>query len=267
MQIAMRMSAAALLFFVSGCVAATQSPPRVIEGAPVMVWATIYRLVEGRPSSNGVPIRSMGGREIGPAVARRDWCDGALAGSLRVSGQVYNFAGVTGSAQANCPHDPSERVRWQRSPYPYGTGSRSNPLRPFRTIACDLGWVNGSRPWIDGGYPEFGQQLYISAADGVALPDGTVHDGIFTCEDTGGAVTGNHIDVFLGPMAGRMTDVIEQNPFDFVSHGENIEVEAILLPISAAQPAQSAPSELTATADPRCGGPAFLCRLRGRFQQ
>jgi hypothetical protein len=213
---------------VAGCGAQHAPPP---DGTPITVWATVYRLVDGRTDSGGVPIRNMRGREIGPAVARADWCAGALAGSLRVGGDVYNFAGVNGSAQANCSHDPSERVRWRHSPHPYGTGARSNPLHPFRTIACDLGWVGGSTPWVDGGYPEFGQRIYIPAADGVALPDGSVHDGIFTCEDTGGAVTGNHIDVFLGPMSGPMSQVITRNPFDFVSHGDHAEVQAFLLPM------------------------------------
>mgnify|MGYP003677004486 CR=1 FL=1 len=268
MRIFLRLLAAAALVVISGCATGTQTQVqrRAIEGTPVMVWATMYRLVDGRPSSGGVPIRAMNGREIGPAVARRDWCDGALAGSMRVSGQVYNFAGVTGGAQANCPHDPSERVRWQPSSFPYGTGSRSNPLRPFRTIACDLGWVDGSRPWVPGGYPEFGQQLYIPAADGVVLPDGTVHDGIFTCEDTGGAVTGNHIDVFLGPMEGRMAEVIAQNPFDFISHGQNRTFEAILLPMQPAPPQQRPSGDRDDAAGPDCGRAALLCRLRGQFQ-
>jgi hypothetical protein len=213
---------------VAGC-SAQHVPPS--DGTPIMIWATVYRLVDGRTDSDGVPIRNMRGREIGPSVARADWCAGALAGSLRVNGEVYNFAGVNGSPQANCSHGPSERVRWRESPHPYGTGARSNPLHPFRTIACDLGWVGGSTPWVNGGYPEFGQRIYIPAADGVELPDGTVHDGIFVCEDTGGAVTGNHIDVFLGPMSGPMSRVITRNPFDFVSHGDHTEVQAFLLPM------------------------------------
>lgn len=214
---------------VAGCGAQQTAPP---EGTPVTVWATVYRLVEGRAQGDGIPIRNMAGRVIGPTVARSDWCAGALAGSLRVEGEVYNYAGVSGSAQANCSHDPSERVRWRRSPHPFGTGAQSNPLHPFRTIACDLGWVGGSTPWVNGDYPAFGQRLYIPSADGVVLPDGSVHDGIFTCEDTGGAVTGNHIDVFLGPMAGPMTRVITRNPFDFVSHGDHTEVQAFLLPMA-----------------------------------
>lgn len=258
-----RFLAAPVLILASGCATGTETTRRAIEGTPVAVWATIYRLVEARPSGGGIPIRAMNGREIGPAVARRDWCAGALAGSMRVSGQVYNFAGVSGRAQASCPHEPSERVRWRRSPHPYGTGSRSNPLRPFRTIACDLGWVDGSRPWVAGGYPEFGQQLYIAAADGVVLPDGTVHDGIFTCEDTGGAVTGNHIDIFLGPMRGSMAEVIAQNPFDFVSQGNNREFEAILLPMATPAPEPTAPA---AVGGNECAGPAILCRLRGRLR-
>ena len=235
-----------LPFLAAGCAPAEQN----LDGAtPVTVWATVYRLVEGRESGSGVPLRNMAGRAIGPTVARDDWCQGALAGSLRVGGQVYNFAGVTGSPQANCSHNPSERVRWNRSPHPYGTGARSNPLHPFRTIACDLGWVGGSTPWVNGGYPQFGQRIYIPAAEGTVLPDGTVHDGIFTCEDTGGAVTGNHIDVFLGPMAGPMSRVIARNPFDFVSHGDHLEVQAYLLPMAAAE-----------EEEPDCAGPLCLFR-------
>ncbi|RFU12786.1 hypothetical protein DZD18_10455 [Rhodobacteraceae bacterium W635] len=215
----------------AGCSAETTPPP---DGTPVMVWATVYRLVDGRSHGDGVPLRDMNGREIGPSVARSDWCAGALAGTLRVAGEVYTFAGTSGAAQADCSHGPSERVRWSPSPHPHGTGARSNPLQPFRSIACDLGWVGGSSPWVDGGYPEFGQQLYIPAADGTVLPDGSVHDGIFTCADTGGAVTGNQIDVFLGPVPGPMSRVIEENPFEFVSHGDHREVQAYLLPMPEA---------------------------------
>lgn len=223
-----------------GLVACSAQHAPANEGTPVSVWATVYRLVDGRPQDSGIPLRDMNGLEIGPAVARADWCAGALAGSLRVAGEVYNYAGVAGAAQTSCSHGPSERVRWHTSPHPHGTGARSNPLQPYRTIACDLGWVGGSTPWVNGGYPEFGQQLYIPAADGVVLPDGTVHDGVFTCEDTGGAVTGNHIDVFLGPMSGPMSQVIEANPFDFVSHGDHHEVEAFLLPMRSEEPEDAA---------------------------
>lgn len=223
---------------VAGCAAQQTSPPP--DGTPISVWATVYRLVEGRTDGGGVPIRDMRGTAIGPTVARADWCAGALAGSLRVGGEVFNFAGVHGSSQASCSHRPSERVRWRRSPHPFGTGARSNPLHPFHTIACDLGWVGGSTPWVNGGYPQFGQRIYIPAADGVTLPDGTVHDGIFTCEDTGGAVTGNHIDVFLGPMGGPMSQVITRNPFDFVSHGSHAEVQAFLLPMAPDTPEPAA---------------------------
>ncbi len=212
--------------------AQTSDAPR--EGTPIRVWATIYSLVEGRERDGGIPIRNMNGRVIGPEVARSDWCAGALAGTMRVAGEVYNFAGTAGSPQANCSHNPSERVRFTRSPHPFGTGAASNPLRPFRSIACDLGNVGGSTPWVDGGYPRFGQQIYIPSAEGTVLPDGTVHDGIFTCEDTGGGVNGNHIDVFLGPVPASLTAMLAANPFEFVSHGDHIEVDAVLLPIRSA---------------------------------
>ncbi len=216
-----------LLATLTACANQTEAPSR--DGTPIMVWATLYSLVEARSSDSGVPVRSMSGSVIGPSVVASDWCAGALAGTMRVGGQVYNYAGTAGAAQANCSHNPSERVRFTTSPHTYGTGAASNPLRPFRSIACDIGNVGGSTPWVAGGYPRFGQQIYIPAADGVQLPDGTTHDGVFTCDDTGGAVTGNHIDIFLGPVPAGINAILAANPFDFVGHGDHIDVEAILL--------------------------------------
>jgi hypothetical protein len=109
-------------------------------------------------------------------------------------------------------------------------GSQSNPLVPFRTLACDLGTVRNSTPWINGRYARFGQRIYIPDARGTRLPDGTVHDGIFTCGDIGGLITGNHIDVFIGAVRGGEAAARRINPFRFVRSSRNATFQAYALP-------------------------------------
>jgi 3D (Asp-Asp-Asp) domain-containing protein len=48
-----------------------------------------------------------------------------------------------------------------------------------------------------------GTHVYIREYDGLQLPDGTVHDGWFIVNDTGGAIFGVHFDVFTGTRALR----------------------------------------------------------------
>ena len=97
------------------------------------------------------------------------------------------------------------------------------------SLACDLGTVSNSKPWLDGGYPEFGQIIYIPEADGVLLPDGNTHDGRFRCDDVGGAITGNHIDVFIGRASGS-SDALMRNPFKFVASNPEKTFTAYVLP-------------------------------------
>ncbi len=74
---------------------------------------------------------------------------------------------------------------------PYGFGYANKPLRPFRSVAVDPKVI------------PLGSTLYIPAAKGAKLPDGTIHDGIFYAEDTGGAIKGHRIDLFTGFFKGR----------------------------------------------------------------
>ena len=96
------------------------------------------------------------------------------------------------------------------------------------TIACDLGTVRNSTPWLNGGFARFGQEIYIPAARGAKLPDGSTHDGVFTCGDTGGLIVGNHIDVFLGGAAGA-SDAAAIDPFNFIRSASTATFEAYVL--------------------------------------
>lgn len=228
--------ASALLFFSAqqeaAAIVQNQAPPDLTGATRVQLWATNYYLLEVNPStgSNAVPLRNRANAVIGPALSPGDWCAAAMEGSVRVSGLVFNYAGVANPRQTDCRHDPSERVRWARSPHPYGIGSNNNPLIPFRTLACDLGTVRDSRPWLNGGYARFGQRIYIPASRGVRLPDGTVHDGMFACGDTGGLIIGNHIDVFIGPVRGGEAGARRVNPFPFIRSSSSHQFEAYVLP-------------------------------------
>lgn len=67
----------------------------------------------------------------------------------------------------------------------YGLGSTGCPLIPYRTIAVDPRWV------------KLGSAVYIPQLKGTRLPDGTIHDGMFTAIDRG-HFRGAHIDFFTG---------------------------------------------------------------------
>lgn len=204
----------------------------VPDGAtPVRLWATNFYALEGDASQapDAVPLRNLQGEVIGPSLTPRGWCAAAMEGTVLIDGAAYNYAGAVGDSQTDCRHDPSERVRWIKTPHAYGLGSNNNPLEPFVSIACDLGTVANSTPWLNGGFPRFGQKILVPEAKGVELPDGSVHDGIFVCADIGGLITGNHIDVFVGGAKGER-DAGRKNPFSFVKHNRQGTFEAFVLP-------------------------------------
>jgi len=70
----------------------------------------------------------------------------------------------------------------------FGEGVEGLCLLPFHTLAADLSFY---RP---------GDVLFIQAARGILLPDGTIHSGYFLVRDTGGAFRGigsKRIDMFV----------------------------------------------------------------------
>jgi murein DD-endopeptidase MepM/ murein hydrolase activator NlpD/peptidoglycan hydrolase-like protein with peptidoglycan-binding domain len=87
----------------------------------------------------------------------------------------------------------------------YGTEKNGIPAVPFRTLAADLGLKpRSAAAWKGkGGLVPVGTHVYIREYDGLQLPDGTVHDGWFIVNDTGGAIFGVHFDVFTGTRALR----------------------------------------------------------------
>lgn len=203
------------------------------EATAVRLWATRYFAAQLPSRESGVPLRSMRGKNLGPLLSREDWCTAAMEGTVIVDGVVYNWAGTMEPPQANCAHDPSELVRFMKVDAPYGLGVESRHLQPFKSLACDIGRAGAATPWLNGGFAEVGQKVFIPAAVGATLPDGSRHDGIFVCEDMGEMITGNHIDVFVGPVQGGDPEAAKIDPFSFVHSTPSMQFDAYVLPMGS----------------------------------
>jgi len=183
---------------------------------PMKLWATHYFVFGVQPVQDGFSLRNMSGTDLGPRLSRRDWCRGAIEGTIRVSnangdGNVFNFAGRGQNVQVDCSsiiHNPSINLpaigssRYQEARGPFGDGVQSMILVPFRSIAVDKTRI------------PFGTVVFIPAARGrsIRLPNGqsVEHDGYFFAADTGGAIKLNHIDIFGG--------ISDANPFPNFVH-------------------------------------------------
>ncbi len=97
-------------------------------------------------------------------------------------GRVVNYTG-----SCSCPTSPC--YHFVDDEHPWGSGTGSRPLVPFRSIAIDRDVLTT------------GNKYYVVELDGVLMPgDGTVggfvHDGCVSADDTGGSIDDNHIDFF-----------------------------------------------------------------------
>ena len=203
-------------------------------GIAVDLWSTVYFLKAVDPVAEGagITLRDMSGQAIGPNLSTSDWCEAAIEGSVVVAGHVYNYAGAAGPESTVCGSREVMRkatlVRWKVSAHPFGEGSRGNALIPFKTVACDM-----KNPWLPdpaGARPaRFGERIFVPAARGVVLPDGSLHDGIFTCGDVGGAINGNHVDIFVGAVNGGDREALQINPFSFVGNRPDKTYPAFVL--------------------------------------
>jgi len=102
-------------------------------------------------------------------------------GKLR-DGRVLNIWGA-----CNCKHSPCFNVTQAQ----WGTAGSGKSLQPFRTVAVDPKVV------------KLGSLLYVPLLEGRTMPGrppwgGYVHDGCVIADDTGGHISGNRIDLFVG---------------------------------------------------------------------
>src|SRR5205085_1289844 len=137
------------------------------------------------------PLLDPSGRELGPSLSTRDFCDAAMEGTVQIrSGgrwRTYNYAGTGPSAQVDCSdryprHQVIGRSRFRASAKLFGEAATGARLIPFRTIAVDPRFI------------PHGTVLFIPAARGVEIEGGDgekrTHDGYFFAADTGGSIKG-----------------------------------------------------------------------------
>ncbi|MBC7690518.1 MAG: hypothetical protein H7222_02005 [Methylotenera sp.] len=100
----------------------------------------------------------------------------SIEGSGRLlDGRIINFQGRKEGV-----------ARWTTTRHEFGRGVGDCPLIPFHTIAVD---------------PEripLGSVVYIPGTEGMRLPDGSIHDGVWRAEDIGSAILKDRMDLFVG---------------------------------------------------------------------
>ena len=177
------------------------------------LWATEY-YVHVTSSKGDIPYLTPEGDTLGYFSDLCDFCTACLEGTVFLetdtSRTVLNYADRTNPPIVNCRTCDKFKnstlnveswgsVRWKVSSG-FGEGVKGYKLVPYRTIAVDPRKI------------PYGTVLYIPAAKGatIKITDSTFlrHDGYFFAGDTGGAIKGNHIDVFTGKD--------DSHPFDFV---------------------------------------------------
>jgi len=184
------------------------------------LWATWYYLPQVSNVEDGYPLRDPNGNPLGPVLSNRDWCYAAMEGSVRVqhgeSGTTYNYAGTSPSHHINCSMYFGHNIGYNKfrvADGPFGDGVRNYVLVPFRTIAVDPDRI------------PYGSVVFIPEARGETIPlqDGRTanHDGYFFAADTGRAIHGNHIDVYVGTAT--------RNPFPWVKSSRSRTFEACVV--------------------------------------
>jgi len=178
-------------------------PPATAPQSPLQLWATHYYVHTATELPEGVPLRNKAGEALTGPVSPRDWCLGAIEGTVQVGKDMtLNYAGAAGKSQVDCAAvlkinpvkqpwiTSTGKSYFTKARGAYGDGVAGFVLVPLRTIAVDRKKI------------AYGTVLYIPQARGLDIATSSTasfkHDGYFFAGDTGGAIKGNHIDVFCG---------------------------------------------------------------------
>jgi len=149
-------------------------------GKKIMLWATYYDTKDYKNISNGIPLRDKTGRKLGPKLSNKDICDLMMQGSGYIDNQVYGWGGMTNDHIVKCASKHiSGRLKFIKSKCIKGKMNKC--LTPFKSIAVDPKVI------------PLGTELFIPSLKGI-----NGHDGYVVAEDIGRAITGNHIDFYIG---------------------------------------------------------------------
>jgi 3D (Asp-Asp-Asp) domain-containing protein len=176
--------------------------PALPDLKPISFWATSYWVHHAESVSTGIPLLDMAGKALGPLLKKADWCAAALEGTVRVGTVTYNYAGTKQGTFIDCSEYFAPKVGYSRfnvARGPFGDGVSGFVLVPYRTIAADPAFL---KP---------GTVIFIPSAVGQSLPGGGKHDGYFFVADRGGAIKGNHLDVFQGDQPANFSFIRSKN--------------------------------------------------------
>jgi len=191
-------------------------------------WATIYDLPTFQYStSNKYPLLNLNNKKLGPTLSKKDWCKGALEGSLRIRKPhfvkeqqvcekenslifihssksandylVFNYSGRGSYKQVDCSEyfnvPGTGFVRFATVKGFYGTGVEGDLLVPYRSIASKFENIS------------VGDVVYIPEARGLKIKVSSgrefIHDGYFYIADTGGVLRDDQFDMYVGPNNGE----------------------------------------------------------------
>jgi 3D (Asp-Asp-Asp) domain-containing protein len=183
--------------------------PKLDTGKKIGLWATHYHVYTARSNQSGVPFKDKSGKALSDGVSPRDWCLSAVQGTVQVSAEgsvrTLNYVGVGSQLHVDCAEvlkiDPTKKPWISSTGKSYfapaigqfGDGVENYKLVPYRTVAVDKSVI------------PYGTAIFIPKARGLEfkLPSGATlkHDGYFLAADKGGAIKGNHIDIFCGTSA------------------------------------------------------------------
>lgn len=167
------------------------------------LWATYYYIPQLENDSSGIALLDKRGEETGFRLSPEQWCQAAIEGTvmIRKDGEfaTFNYAARSKKLLFDCRQTERYRtykgyqatgsVLWSRAEG-FGKGVQGFHLQPFRSVAVDPQKI------------PYGSLLYIPAAKGEHFTDENgiqrIHDGYFIASDTGSAIRGDHIDVFVG---------------------------------------------------------------------
>lgn len=237
-------------------------PAPETTGKMLELWATWYHMPTVEAASltaaNALPLVGRAGKAISARLSVDDWCDAAMQGSVWVRSDngvqtAYVYIDDKGPEQNNCDKAlgnlsagikaATRRARFAAFTHPRGCDVRPIPLMPYRTVAVDpkripMGTVlyipqlRGEPFWLEGALYE--------------------HDGYVIASDRGGAIEGNHIDIFVADVA--------RDPFPHVIKSrEGATFQAFV--IDSDDPSANA---LLASHDQVCEGVAGPGRPKGK---
>ena len=158
-------------------------------GKKLKLWSTYYFTPSFISGSGSYCLRDKNAKCISRGLSLDQWCMIGLQGTGLVDSKTYTYSKPTSSKRVPCEKSFLKRVsyaystgkiKYSVSKHREGHGNRNNPLTGLKSIACDQKVF------------KYGQKIYIPQAVSKA------HNGVFICEDVGGAVKGYHIDTFVG---------------------------------------------------------------------